>query len=58
MTLKEIAAYFNVSTDFLLDKPIGPADTEAESDLIRIFRSLNSEQQALYIELGKAFYRI
>ncbi len=57
-TLKIIASYFNVSTDFLLDLPSSNAKNSKEDDLLRIFRSLTPEQQELYLEQGKAFIKI
>lgn len=57
-TLKLFAKYFHVSADYLLNLKIGNADTHLENELLRIFRSLSTEQQELYLEQGKAFIRI
>lgn len=57
-TLKRLADYFSVSTDFLLDHKIGNARTDREQELLHVFRSLSEEQQDLYIEQGKAIVRI
>ena len=57
-TLKLIAKYFNVSADYLLNLKIGNTQTPLENELLRIFRSLSTEQQELYLEQGKAFIRI
>ena len=57
-TLKLFAKYFNVSADYLLNLKIGNTQTPLENELLRIFRSLSTEQQELYLEQGKAFIRI
>ena len=57
-TLKRIALYFEVSTDYLLDVPEKHINSKKELELIRIFRSLSSEQQNIFIEQGKAFIKI
>ena len=57
-TLKLFANYFNVSADYLLNLKIGNTQTPLENELLRIFRSLSTEQQELYLEQGKAFIRI
>lgn len=57
-TLKLFANYFDVSADYLLNLKIGNAQSRLENELLRIFRSLSTEQQKLYLEQGKAFIRI
>ncbi len=57
-TLKRLAEYFDVSTDYLLNIQTKQVNTDAETELLRIFRSLKPEQQDVYIEQGKAFIRI
>lgn len=57
-TLKLFANYFNVSADYLLNLKIGNTQSGLENELLRIFRSLSTEQQELYLEQGKAFIRI
>ena len=57
-TLKIFANYFNVSADYLLNLKIGNTQSRLENELLRIFRSLSTEQQELYLEQGKAFIRI
>lgn len=57
-TLKLFAKYFEVSTDYLLNLKIGNTKNDNENELLRIFRSLNPEQQELYLEQGKAFIKI
>ncbi|HZK21606.1 MAG TPA: helix-turn-helix transcriptional regulator [Oscillospiraceae bacterium] len=57
-TLKRLAKYFDVSTDYLLNYRFGKTATYQEDDLLRIFRSLSPEQRELYLEQGKVFIRI
>ncbi len=57
-TLKLLASYFDVSTDYLLDFQRNRSYTRNQQELLRIFDSLTPEQQELYIEQGKAFIRI
>ncbi len=57
-TLKIIAVYFNVTTDYLLDLPSYNSKSSREDDLLRIFRTLTADQQELYIEQGRAFIKI
>lgn len=57
-TLKVIAEYFEVSIDYLLDYSTKGISTKNEQELLRIFRSLTSEQQAICIEQCKVFLRI
>ncbi len=57
-TLKIIANYFDVTTDYLLDFYTNQVKSSKEVDLLRIFRSLSPEQQDLYLEQGKAFIKI
>lgn len=52
-TLKRLAGYFNVTTDYLLDHRAKQASSHKEDELLRIFRNLNEDQQELYIEQGK-----
>lgn len=56
-TLKQIAAYFNVSTDYLLDYHCNEVITEnhREDELLRIFRALNDKQKDFYLAQGKLF---
>ncbi len=59
-TLKLLAAYFNVTTDYLLNYRGGGniALSHREADVMRIFRALTSEQQEMYIEQGKLYIRM
>ncbi|MBQ8868357.1 MAG: helix-turn-helix transcriptional regulator [Oscillospiraceae bacterium] len=56
-TLKMIAKYFKVSTDYLLDYNVN-AVANKEDELIKIFRTLSPKQQDLYIEQGKVFEKL
>jgi transcriptional regulator with XRE-family HTH domain len=63
-TLRRFAEYFSVSTDYLLchhsDDYICESAVDYNSDgddLLRIFLSLTSEQQEIYLEQGKVFVR-
>ncbi|HIZ84236.1 MAG TPA: helix-turn-helix domain-containing protein [Firmicutes bacterium] len=57
-TLKRIAAYFHVSTDYLLDCRSEKADTRAEDELLCVFRSLTPEQREIYLIQGKAMVKL
>ncbi|MDE6470253.1 MAG: helix-turn-helix domain-containing protein [Eubacterium sp.] len=56
-TLKRLAKYFNVSTDYLLNIQSGNCNNFIEDELLRVFRSMTIEQQHLFIEQGKVFIR-
>jgi len=51
--LKSIATYFNVSIDYLLEFSSANPYSSNESELLRIFASLNGDQQELLIAQGK-----
>jgi len=55
-TLKRFADYFDVSVDYLLNQPEKDTQSPNENELLRIFRSLTSAQQELYIEQGRAIF--
>lgn len=57
-TLKRIAEYFSVSSDYLLGIHTGKINCYAEDDLLRAFRSMTPEQQVMYLEQGKAVARL
>jgi len=57
-TLKLLAKYFDVSTDYLLDYRAGNTATHQEDELLRVFRSLPAEQRAICIEQCKVFVRL
>lgn len=56
-TLKRLARYFDVSTDYLLNVQSNNCNNLVEDELLRVFRSMTSEQQHLFIEQGKVFLR-
>lgn len=56
-TLKILAEYFNVSTDYLLSVKVGNINTLLEDELLRVFRSMTTTQQSLFIEQGKVFVK-
>ena len=49
-TIKRIANYFHVSTDYLLDYQSDRTYSHIEDEVLRIFRSMTSEQQVIYIQ--------
>ncbi len=51
-TLKSIAKYFNVSTDYLLDFRKDSNRTHDEERLLQIFHSLPAKEKKLYLEQG------
>ena len=57
-TIKRIAQYFHVSTDYLLDYQSDRTFSHIEDEVLRIFRSMTSEQQVIYVEQGKAVARL
>ncbi|MDR0857683.1 MAG: helix-turn-helix domain-containing protein [Oscillospiraceae bacterium] len=54
-TLKHIAEYFKVTTDFLLDCNTSQVLTHSEAELLRVYRNLSPERQRLYADVGKVF---
>ena len=57
-TIKRIANYFHVSTDYLLDYQSDRTYSHIEDEVLRIFRSMTSDQQIIYVEQGKAIVRL
>lgn len=57
-TLKLLANYFDVSTDYLLDNFTGKISSHQEAELLRIFRSLSDEQKAICLEQCRVFVRM
>ncbi len=56
-TLKNMAAYFGVSTDFLLCVQLNNTVDECESELIQIYRTLNPDRKDLLLEQAKLLLR-
>ena len=52
-TLKHIAVYFNVSTDYLLNMKETKINDSLEDELLRVFRAMSKEQKTIFIEQGK-----
>jgi len=59
-TLKGVADYFQVSTDYLLDfqGESAQAQSHMDADLLHVFRSMPPEQQRIFLEQGKAAARV
>lgn len=56
-TLKRLATYFDVTTDYLLSVHSNKSSNVLEDELLRVFRSMTAGQQGLFIEQGKVFVR-
>ena len=56
-TLRLLASYFSVSTDYLLEVPARNIRTPQESEMLRIFRSLSVAQQEICIEQCRVFVK-
>ena len=55
-TLKALADYFSVTTDYLLDhRATNRVVNRKEDVLLRVFRALSTDQQEFYIKQGKLF---
>ena len=57
-TLKLLAKFFGVSTDYLLDYHSGKAATHQEDDLLRIFRAMSEDERDICVEQCKVFLRL
>lgn len=58
-TLKIVADFFQVTTDYLLGYKLSNSKTTPqEDDLLRIFRELTSDQKEICLEQCKAFVKI
>ena len=56
--LKLFAAYFNVTTDYLLDFQSGIEKDHSEEELLRLYRSLPTDKKELLLEQGKLLVRL
>ncbi len=52
-TLKRIASYFHVSLDYLLGNEINSVESEAENELLQLYRILDDKQKAFLLEQAK-----
>ncbi|GAA6393674.1 hypothetical protein I4100191B2_11560 [Clostridiales bacterium] len=52
-TLRRIAQYFQVSTDYLLGRKYDISTDDEQNELLLIFNSLNHNQRQLFLEQGK-----
>ena len=56
--LCRIAEYFKVSTDYLLDFHPEIKSSPLDAELLHIFHNLTPEQQKVFIEQGRVFYKL
>lgn len=56
-TLKTIANYFDVSTDYLLNVYEKKSEDVLEDELLRVFRAIEPEYKQIFIEQGKIFLK-
>ena len=56
-TLRQIAKYFGVTTDYLLDYHSDKTSSYQEAELLRIFRALAPEQRGICIEQCRVFVK-
>lgn len=56
-TLKLIATFFGVTTDYLLNHTLERA-VDKEAELLHIFRELSPKQQEIFLEQGKAIIKV
>ena len=56
--LKLFAAYFNVTTDYLLDYQSGGTQAHSEDDLLQLYRILVPEKRELLLEQAKLLLRM
>ena len=57
-TLKKIASFFEVTTDYLLDYQSDRNSSLQETEMLRVFRSLTNEQREVCIEQCKVFLKL
>ena len=56
--LKLFAAYFNVTTDYLLDFQSGITQDHGEDELLHLYRTLPEDKKELLLEQGKLLVRL
>lgn len=56
-TVKLIAAYFGVTTDYLLDFHSGITSEHNEDEILRIFREAADEDKGMFIDIGRAIIK-
>ena len=56
-TLVEIANYFNISTDYLLNNVGGKDISQDEERLLNVFSKIPDDNKELFIEIGKLMYK-
>lgn len=56
-TLKQIAAYFQVSTDYLLDYHSAGQLNHQEARLLRLYHAMDAQTQGLYLDMGALLLR-
>lgn len=56
-TLKKIAGYFQVTTDFLLNYQSDQVSGYGEQKILQIFRALTEDQKELFLDQGKVLLR-
>lgn len=57
-TLRRIAAYFEVSLDYLLSHEPEGTNDYLEAELLRLFRAMSAIQKEMFVEQGKAMVRV
>lgn len=57
-TLKKIAAYFHVSTDYLLNFQQPQSGAHDDRRLLHLFHAMTAEQQEIFLEQGKIFVKM
>lgn len=56
-TLKTMANFFNTSIDYLVGYEENKTEIGNTQELLRLFNLMTAEQQAIFIEQGKAFVK-
>ena len=52
-TLRALADFFEVTTDYLLNHRTHPASSHNEDELLRVYRALKKDQQELLLKQGR-----